>query len=231
MEWLESMHRIRALKLELARMDPRRGMPIAPPAGASEEAIAGVERRLGMALPPSYRELLSRHDGWPQLFAGASLLGVRALARGSYMDVGRMVLEHCDGEEVRGAGERDGAPATVRGRYGARSALVPFGIDAAAETVFAWDPEVRTPDGELEIILWTNDVGLRLSGFPELLDMVKDMLAAELDDRRRRAVAQVAQIEPAALARGAVASRSRVRAVAVPLTPAPRPLMRSALTG
>src|SRR5690242_10198795 len=59
MEWLESMHRIRALKLELARMDPRRGMPIAPPAGAAEAAIAGVERRLGMPLPPSYRELLS----------------------------------------------------------------------------------------------------------------------------------------------------------------------------
>ncbi|WP_437283361.1 SMI1/KNR4 family protein [Sorangium sp. So ce375] len=230
MEWLESMHRIRALKLELARMDPRRGMPIAPPAGASEAAIDGVERRLGMPLPPSYRELLSRHDGWPQLFAGASLLGVRALARGSYMDVGRMVLEHCEGEEARGAGEHHGASAAVRGRYGARSALVPFGIDAAAETVFAWDPEARAPDGELEIILWTNDLGLRLSGFAELLDMVKDMLAAELDDRRGRAFAQ-AQIEPAALARGVAAARSRVRAVAVPLTPAPRPLLRTALTG
>ncbi|WP_437922840.1 SMI1/KNR4 family protein [Sorangium sp. So ce291] len=228
MEWLESMHRIRALKLELARMDPRRGMPIAPPAGASEAAIAGVERRLGMPLPPSYRELLSRHDGWPQLFEGASLLGVRALARGSYMDVGRMVLEHCEGEGTRGAGERDLAPATVRRRHGARSALVPFGIDAAAETVFAWDPEATGPDGELEVILWTNDIGLRLSGFPELLDTVKDMLAAELDDRRQRAAAQL-DLTPRL--RAAVAPRSRPRAVAVPLTPAPRAFARSALTG
>ncbi|WP_437933142.1 SMI1/KNR4 family protein [Sorangium sp. So ce341] len=228
MEWLESMHRIRALKLELARMDPRRGMPIAPPAGAPEAAIAGVERRLGMPLPPSYRELLARHDGWPQLFAGASLLGVRALARGSYMDVGRMVLELCEGEEARRAGERDVAPSSLRGRYSARSALVPFGIDAAAETVFAWDPEARSPDGELEVILWTNDVGMRLSGFAELLDMVKEMLAAELDDRRKRAAAQL-DLTPRP--RAAVAPRSRARAVAVPLTPQPRPFARSALTG
>lgn len=228
MEWLESMHRIRAIKLELARMDPRRGMPIAPPAGASEAEIAGVERRLGMPLPPSYRELLSRHDGWPQLFAGASLLGVRALARGSYTDVGRMVLEHCEGQEARGAGERDAAPKAVRGRYGARSAFVPFGIDAAAETVFAWDPEARAPDGELEVILWTNDLGLRLSGFAELLDMLKEMLAAELDDRRKRAAAQL-DLTPRP--RAVVAPRSRARAVAVPLTPAPRAFARSALTG
>ncbi|WP_434040722.1 MULTISPECIES: SMI1/KNR4 family protein [Sorangium] len=228
MKWLESMHRIRALKLELARMDPRRGMPIAPPAGASEAAIAGVERRLGMPLPPSYRELLARHDGWPQLFEGASLLGVRALARGSYVDVGRMVLEHCESEQARGAGDRDVAPAMVRGRYGARSALVPFGIDAAAETVFAWDPEARAPDGELEVILWTNDIGLRLSGLPELLDMVKDMLAAELDDRRQRAAAQL-DLTPRQ--RALLAPRSRPRAVAVPLTPAPRSFARSAITG
>lgn len=226
MEWLESMHRIRALKLELARMDPRRGMPIAPPAGASEAAIAGVERRLGMPLPPSYRELLSRHDGWPQLFAGASLLGVRALARGSYMNVGRMVLEHCEDQEARGAGERDAAPKAVRGPYGARSALIPFGIDAAAETVFAWDPEARAPDGELEVILWTNDLGLRLSGLAELLDMVKEMLAAELDDRRKRAAAQL-DLTPRP--RAVIAPRSRARAVAVPLTP--RAFARTALTG
>ncbi|WP_438013500.1 SMI1/KNR4 family protein [Sorangium sp. So ce315] len=227
MEWLESMHRIRALKLELARLDPRRGMPIAPPAGASEAAIDAVERRLGMPLPPSYRELLARHDGWPQLFEGASLLGVRALARGSYMEVGRMVLELCDGE-ARGGGDRDAAPVMARGRHGARSALVPFGIDAAAETVFAWDPEARAPDGELEVILWTNDIGLRLSGFPELLDMVKEMLAAELDDRRKRAAEQL-DLTPRL--RAAVAPRSRPRAVAVPLMPAPRAFARSALTG
>lgn len=229
MEWLESMHRIRALKLELARLDPRRGMPIAPPPGASEAAIAGVERRLGMPLPPSYRELLARHDGWPQLFEGASLLGVRALARGSYTEVGRMVLELCEGEGTRGGGDHDAAlPLMARGRHGARSALVPFGIDAAAETVFAWDPEARAPDGELEVILWTNDLGLRLSGFPELLDMVKEMLAAEVDDRRNRAAEQL-DLTPRL--RAAVAPRSRPRAVAVPLTPAPRSFARSALTG
>ncbi|WP_437668678.1 SMI1/KNR4 family protein [Sorangium sp. So ce131] len=226
MEWLESMHRIRALKLELARIDPRRGMPIAPPAGASEAAIAGAERRLGMPLPPSYRELLSRHDGWPQLFAGASLLGVRALARGTFLGVGRMVLEHCEAEEAHGRSDVERAPA-ARGRAGARSALVPFGIDAAAETVFAWDTEAMGTGGEPEVILWTNDIGLRLSGFPELLEVVRDMLAAELDDRRSRAASHTSltPMPPS------VAPRSRARAVAVPLVPAPRTPARSALAG
>ncbi|AUX44108.1 hypothetical protein SOCE26_055700 [Sorangium cellulosum] len=227
MEWLESMHRIRALKLELARIDPRRGMPIAPPAGASEAAIAGAERRLGMPLPRSYRELLSRHDGWPQLFAGASLLGVRALARGTFLGVGRMVLEQCEAEGTRGRDDVERALAAPRGRAGARSALVPFGIDAAAETVFAWDTEAVGPGGELEVILWTNDIGLRLSGFPELLEVVRDMLAAELDDRRSRAAAHTSMtpLPPS------VAPRSRARAVAVPLVPAPRSPARSALAG
>lgn len=230
MDWLESMHRIRALKLELARLDPRGGMPIAPPPGASEAAIVAVERRLGTSLPPSYRELLSLHDGWPQLFAGASLLGVRALARGTFMDVGRLVLDHDEVAETRGAGEDHAAPVGTRGRAGerARRGLVPFGIDAAAETVFAWDMDARAEDGELAVILWTNDIGLRLSGFPELLEMVADMLAAELEDRRRSAAAQ-RELSPRP--RAAIAPRSRARAVAVPLTPAPRLAMRSALAG
>ncbi|AUX23704.1 hypothetical protein SOCEGT47_042340 [Sorangium cellulosum] len=230
MDWLESMHRIRALKLELARLDPRRGMPIAPPAGASESAIVAVERRLGMPLPPSYRELLSLHDGWPQLFAGASLLGVRALARGTFMDVGRMVLEHCEAEEAHGEGEGHAAEASARGRAGERPrrTLVPFGIDPTAETVFAWDVDAVAEDGELAVVLWTNDIGLRLSGFPELLEMVKDMLAAELEDRRRIAAAQ---LELSPRPRAVIAPRSRARAVAVPLTPAPRLAARSALTG
>lgn len=228
MTWLESMHRIRALKLSLARLDPRRGMPIAPPPGAPEAAIAGVERRLGMPLPPSYRAMLALHDGWPQLFAGAGLLGVRALARGSFIDVARMVIGDCDVGAPAGAGEAVPALDEQRDRRGVRDTLIPFGIDAPAETVFAWDVESRRADGELDVIFWTNDIGLRLESFPDLLELLGDMLAAELDDRRRRAAEQA---ERAWRLPPAVAPRTRPRAVAVPLVPAQRPLARGALAG
>jgi hypothetical protein len=215
MDWHDSLRRIRALKLELARLDPRGGMPIAPPAGASEAAMKGVERRLGFALPPSYRALLAVHDGWPNLFSGASLLGVRALARGSFVDVARMVVEECGRDEAGEGALQDELDA--RCRKGWRNSLIPFGIDGDAETIFAWDVEAPRHAGELEVILWTNDIGVRLASFPELVDLVLDMLTAELDDRRRSAAAAV-DVTPRS---PAVVPRSRAGAAAsrVPATP------------
>ena len=61
MRWHLTLGEIRARKLDSARLDPRGGMPILPPAGASAGEIAAVERRLGRPLPPSYRELLALH--------------------------------------------------------------------------------------------------------------------------------------------------------------------------
>lgn len=182
MDWLESIRQIRALRLELARLDPRRGMPVAPPAGAPEHAIDGAERRMGLRLPPSYRALLAQHDGWPQVFAGAGLLGVRPLAHGTYLGVARMVLEE---NEDTGADPRAaGGPRIRRGR---RAGLVPFGIDPEGETLFAWDTDARREDGEMDVVLWTNGVGMRLPSFPDLLALIADMLSAELDERLDRA--------------------------------------------
>src|SRR6185312_9291089 len=112
MRWQPLLADIRALKLSLARLDPRSGMPVQPPAGAGERAIEGAERRFGRPLPPSYRDFLSQHDGWPGFYQGASLLGTRPLSRGTYVDLVRLSL---DGN------------------------LIPFGIDAHGETIFAWD--------------------------------------------------------------------------------------------
>jgi hypothetical protein len=210
MDWLEVTHRIRALRLDLARMDPRRGMPVAPPAGASEQAIAGAERRMGLRLPPSYRALLALHDGWPLFFGGAGLLGVRSLARGAYVGVARMVIDESEG----GAG------------------LIPFGIDADAETIFAWDAGEARADGELEVMLWTNGVGVRLPSFPDLLELIADMLAAEIEDRRGLGGAagaphprRVAAVEPPA------SHVRRVLPVRRPVISAPRPPARSFAAG
>src|SRR4051812_674694 len=93
MRWQSLLHEIRALKLDLARLDPRAGMPVLPPAGASPAVLDGAPRHLGRPLPPSYRALLAQHDGVPQLYHGASLLGARPLARGTYVDLARMVID------------------------------------------------------------------------------------------------------------------------------------------
>ncbi|MCC6553159.1 MAG: SMI1/KNR4 family protein [Polyangiaceae bacterium] len=219
MQWLESIHRIRALKLTLARIDPRGGMPVAPPPGAPEQAIAGAERRLGFPLPPSYRALLALHDGWPQLYAGAGLLGVRALARGAFVDLARMVID----ERVAGCRGGEAAPRSGRRRGG----LVPFGIDTEAETIFAWDTRAVRSDGEMEIVLWCNEIGLRVESFPDLLDVVAEMLGAEVEDRRARAAAGELSPQPRPAAPSAPnpdtpAPTSRVR----PLEPALRPSSR-----
>ena len=171
---------IRALKLDLARLDPRAGMPVQPPSGATPAALVAVERKLGRALPAAYRELLELHDGFPQLYQGASLLSASQLVRGSFVDVARMMID---------LGEPGPVGATRR-----RPALVPFGIDSAAETIFAFD--CGAPTGEPGILLWVNEIGLRLDGFASFLDFVTEMLQADVDERRRF-------VEPGANARGA----------------------------
>src|ERR1700678_604718 len=115
MRWQPLLGDIRAVKPSLARLDPRAGMPVQPPPGASLCAIEAAERRLGRPLPPSYRELLAQHDGLPGFYLGAGLLGVRPLTRGTYVDLAHLSI---DVEHTAG--------------------LVPFGVDSIGETFFAW---------------------------------------------------------------------------------------------
>jgi hypothetical protein len=178
MHWHDTVSEIRARKLELARLDPRGGMPIQPPTGASQQDIARAERRLGRPLPPSYRAFLAAQDGWPRFFLGAALLGVQPLSRGTYVDVARMVID--DGELAGpSSGAAPGTSAPAQGRV-----LVPFGIDAEAETVFAWDLGAPRADGELGVLVWTNEVGLHVDDFPSFLELCLDMLRAEIEERR-----------------------------------------------
>jgi len=188
MRWQSLLQEIRALKLNLARLDPRAGMPVLPPAGAAPAVLDGSPRHLGRPLPPSYRALLAQHDGVPQLYHGASLLGARPLSRGTYVDLARMVI---DAPGVGAASSAD---------------LVPFGIDATGETIFAWDRARIRSDGEIEVVVWVNEIGERVASFPEFLELVRELLVAEIDDRRkagapascRRAVASVPDLRFAA---------------------------------
>ncbi|AKT41716.1 SMI1/KNR4 family protein [Chondromyces crocatus] len=264
MDLLDAIRRIRALRLELARRDPRRGMPVAPPEGAAEEAIACAERRMGMRLPPSYRALLSMHDGWPQIFAGAGLLGSRPLTRGAYLGVAQMMLEENEGAaRGRGAARAREATRARQGEAGAQrtwfdgpgpdrargrmraAGLVPFGIDPDAETLFAWDPETARDDGEMDVVVWMSGLGMRLSSFPELLELVADMLEAELELPVEEAMSVSTSVTPAPPSvtpaptsgvREVTPGGSRARAGSVmppppSMRPAARPVARIALFG
>jgi hypothetical protein len=80
--------------------------------------------------------------------------------------------------------------------------LIPFGSDSRAETIFAWDPASERGDGELEVVVWINEIGERVPSFASFLDLVLEMHAAELGGRaapqtRRRPVFDRRQIERA----------------------------------
>jgi hypothetical protein len=155
---------LRAARLELARLDPRGGMPLCPPPPATAEAISHAERRIGRPLPPSYREFLAVHDGWPQFFQGAALLGARQLARGAFVEVARMVL-----------GELSDADTAY---------VVPFGIDAEAEVILAWDFSRPGADGEVDVLFWVNEIGVTVGSFWAVLDLARDIVDAAVVDKR-----------------------------------------------
>lgn len=171
MGWQTTLAEIRARKLELVRLDPRSGMPVCPPPGADPRAIAAVQRKLGRPLPPSFRAFLAQHDGFPQLYQGTSLLASTPLARGTFIDLARVVIE------TEGGDKAVDAPA-----------LFPLGVDARGETLFAWDPSQARGDGEIEIIVWMNEIGLRVESFPALLEVVLEMLAADIAQHREKAL-------------------------------------------
>ena len=94
-----------------------------------------------------------------------------------------MVLD--DGELAGGWGSvptpvEISPPATSRGP----SSFVPFGIDAQAETVFAWDLGTERADGELGVVVLTNDLALTVDDFPSFLELCLDMLCAEIQEKR-----------------------------------------------
>jgi hypothetical protein len=172
MHWEHLLHEIRARKRELARLDPCAGMPIMPPDGASPAALTAVERRLGRPLPPSYRALLSMHDGIPNLYQGASLLGTHHLARGTFVGLCRLAIDL--GDRSRGAGAEGLGPV-----------LFPFGIDTDADIIFAWDLRAPRRDGELPVVVWMNEIGEQVESFPSLLELILVMLEGDVEERRR----------------------------------------------
>ena len=83
--------------------------PMAGVIGASEEAIAAAEARLGTRLPPSYRTFLTATDGWPVTgywivpgFRGVADVGWFRDVEASWYEIWRDLdaLNHALGEDV-----------------------------------------------------------------------------------------------------------------------------------
>ena len=166
--------RIKELQLEILRVAPYRDICLVPNPGASAVAIAAVEKRISHALPPSYREFLALHDGWPRFFEGATLLGTANLGKRMYEDMARAAFEAAETPVPWLA-----PPSKVE-----RKPVVPFGVDLQGTTLFAFNPSVTRADGECEVVAWVNEIGVRRDTFSNFLEFVIEMCESELDSHR-----------------------------------------------
>jgi hypothetical protein len=172
MEWRQRLASIRELELRILRTEPFRDFGLVPNPSATESAIAAAEARIGRALPPSYREFLAQHDGWTRFYEGASLLGTASLGLPLYGELTRSIFASAETPVP------DLAPPS-RSRSGPER-LIPFGVDADATTVFAFDADRVDANGELEVVCWINEIGVKRESFSSFLEFIEELCEAEL---------------------------------------------------
>jgi hypothetical protein len=173
--WQTLLSEIRSVQAEIMRIAPHRDIGLEPNPPASLVAIAAAEKRIGRALPTSYREFLLQHDGWPRFFEGATLLGTANLGRRLYEDLVAAAFEAAE-TPVPDLGP-------VSARPPARRILIPFGVDIQATTLFAFNPTTLSGDGEFEVIAWVNEIGVRRDSFEDFLELVLELCHAERTSR------------------------------------------------
>lgn len=172
--WMTLLGSIRALQMELKRREPECAIGLSGNPSAPESAIVVTELRLGRKLPPSYREFLAFSDGWTSFFNGASLLGTGEIGRTGALEAHAHLL--------------------------ARGRLLPFGVDRAGASLFAFDTSVRLADGELGVVAWVGGLGIDCRCFTSFLATVLQLCRAELSTVR--AAEPPAPAEPTSALRG-----------------------------
>jgi hypothetical protein len=169
---LKILSKIRAAQTELCRAQPYRDTGLVPNPAASEAAIVAAEQRLGLKLPVSYREFLRAHDGWPRFYEGATLLGTSQLGKRSYDELLAAVFR---------ASETPVPEIGPPSAESVRPRLIPFAADLQGLTLFAFDTQHGASDGELAVVAWVNELGIRAASFSELLESVLDWVVADLE--------------------------------------------------
>jgi SMI1/KNR4 family protein SUKH-1 len=173
--WQMLLGSIRAIQMELKRRQPQRPIGLSGNPAAPESAILVSELRLGRKLPPSYREFLAFSDGWTSFFNGASLLGTGEIGRLATLDA-------------------------AHERMLAHGRLLPFGVDRAGASLFAFDTSVRLADGELGVVAWVGGLGIDCRCFTSFLATVLQLCRVELSTVKSADLPL--SIEPASTARG-----------------------------
>lgn len=166
---------LRSVQTEILRLAPFRDIGLVPNPGASTQAIDTVEERLGVPLPPSYRAFLELYDGWPRCFDGATLLGTACLGNRMYDEFARAAFSAAETPEPT-----LGPPSRRR----LFPSIIPFGVDQQSTTLFAFNPEVKSEDGEYEVIAWINELGVRRESFTSFLELLIELAEYELDGHR-----------------------------------------------
>jgi hypothetical protein len=174
---------LREIQAEIQRIAPYRDFCLQPNRGASRSAIGAVERRLGRALPPTYRDFLRAHDGWPRFYDGATMLGTATLGRRTYEDLARATFD---------AAETPVPDVGPPSRQAPRI-LIPFGADLQGTTLFVFNPAAPTGGGEYEVIAWVNEIGIRRESFPSFLELIIELCEAELGELASPATEKSAQ--------------------------------------
>jgi hypothetical protein len=169
------LDQIRQVQTEVLRRAPFRDIGLVPNPGASEVAIQAAEARLGRSLPESYRQFLKQHDGWPRFFEGATLLGTANLGKRLYQELAQIVFE---------AAETPVPDVGPISQKRVRPQMIPFGADMQGTTLFAFNPEVVAANGELEVVCWVNEIGVRRDTFTGFLEFVLDLAKSELEGHR-----------------------------------------------
>ena len=187
--WEATLQRIYWVQTELAELCPHREDGLVPNPPADPEGLARAERRIGWKLPPSYRAFLARFDGWNGFFDGATLLGTKDLGKSSYADLAQAAFEAAETPIPAG-----GPPSSrVRGYPGS---LIPFGIDPEGTTLFAFDPETVDESGEMNVVAWIHEFGIRRESFADFLTGVLELCEADRKSAKADATARMLRSLP-----------------------------------
>lgn len=175
--WETTLQRIYWVRTELSELlagSDRDGGDdgLVPNPPADEGALGRAEQRIGHKLPPSYRAFLTRFDGWNRFFDGATLLGTKDLGKSSYADLAQAAFEAAETPIP------DGGPPSSRVR-GYPGDLITFGIDPEGTTLFAFDPSSVDESGEMQVVAWIHEFGIRRESFADFLDGVLELCEAD----------------------------------------------------
>jgi len=146
--------------------------------GATNEEILATEERLGIRLPPSYRNFLKVSNGWRLISTGAwsALLPVDKI--GWFRDVDSKHMNICiefaiqqrELREIRDPGgefeEDEDSDMPMIPPEDFRAALQ---INDGHETTILLNPNHRTPKGEWELLEISADFGLRHKSFKSFM--------------------------------------------------------------